>query len=144
MGASNYRIAELLGIDEATLYRWKYDHPDFCESLEKGRQTPIANVVSALYQRAVGYEHEEVDIKVIGDKIVKTPTVKRYPPDLGSMVFFLKNRDPDNWKDKREQDIHTDAPPMNIIMHPGNLAGADNVEINEGKTELPDEPSEED
>lgn len=143
MGASNLRIATLLGIDEATLYRWKYDHPDFCEALQLGKKIPVEHVKMALYQRAVGFEHEDTDIRVIKDKVVKTKVIKRYPPDPASMIFLLKNVDPDNWKDKREQDIHTDAPPMNIVMHVSDPAKDDNVVINEGKPESPDEPSDE-
>lgn len=36
------------------------------------------------------------------DGIVRAPYIEHLAPDTGSMVFYLKNRQPDLWKDKRE------------------------------------------
>ena len=38
--------------------------------------------------------------------------IEHFPPDPTSMIFWLKNRQPDKWRDKRETgDDEGDAPP---------------------------------
>ena len=36
LGATDREAAEFFDVNEATLHRWKHEHPEFCESL-KGR-----------------------------------------------------------------------------------------------------------
>ena len=50
---------------------------------------------SAVCSRANGYEHDEVDIRVVSGEIVQTPIRKYYPPDTTAAIFWLKNRRPD-------------------------------------------------
>jgi hypothetical protein len=40
--------------------------------------------------------------------ITVTPIMKHYPPDTGACFIWLKNRDPENWRDK--QDIELNIP----------------------------------
>ena len=35
-------------------------------------------------------------------QIVKTDVIKEYPPDPTSMIFWLKNRQPEKWRDRVE------------------------------------------
>ncbi|WHP44221.1 hypothetical protein [Pasteurella multocida] len=67
-----------------------------------------ANVAERLYKRALGYEAPDVDIRVIENKIVETPLIKHYPPDPTSAIFWLKNRQPEKWRDKQVID-HTNS-----------------------------------
>lgn len=55
----------------------------------------------SLYKRAMGCSTPDVDIKVIDGKVVETPLIKHYPPDPTSMIFWLKNRQKDKWRDKQ-------------------------------------------
>ena len=55
----------------------------------------------------MGYGHEDEVIRTIsiGDgmsEIIKTPTVKHYPPDTAACIFWLKNRQKSKWRDKQE------------------------------------------
>ena len=52
-----------------------------------------------MYGIVLGYERDEVDIKVIGGEIVKTPIRKFYPPDTTAAIFWLKNRKSQEWRD---------------------------------------------
>ena len=105
LGCVDKKIAEILGISEQTLNTWKKEHPEFLECLKNGREIAAGNVAGALYQRAMGYEHAEEDVRVVNGKVVVTPTVKRYPPDTAAAIFYLKNRQPDLWRDKVEQQV---------------------------------------
>ena len=49
-----------------------------------------ANVADRLYQRAMGYEAPDVDIRVVGGEIIQTPLTKYYPPDTPRRDFLAK------------------------------------------------------
>jgi len=104
LGADDNRLAEMLEVDVATINRWKISHPEFCESLKAGKDVADSKVAQALYNRALGYSHPEVDIKVIDGQIVQTQLTKHYPPDTGAAMAWLKNRQPKVWRDKQEID----------------------------------------
>jgi hypothetical protein len=111
-GATDVEVADLLSIDVRTLYRWKADYPDFCQALKLGKKPTDDRVERSLLARAVGYEVDETDIRVINGKIVKTTVRKHYPPDSTSMIFWLKNRKPTDWRQQPDPaDGSDDAPP---------------------------------
>jgi len=62
-------------------------------------------VARSLYQRAIGYSHEDVDIRVVDKEIVKTKIVKHYPPDVTAASLWLRNRRPDLWRDKQDIEV---------------------------------------
>jgi hypothetical protein len=105
LGAIDKEIAEFFEIAESTLNEWKKDHPGFSESLKKGKKTADSIVAEKLFKRATGYSHADVDIKVVENKILKTRFTKYYPPDTTAAIFWLKNRDKENWRDKQLLDI---------------------------------------
>ncbi|UXN34716.1 helix-turn-helix domain-containing protein [Avibacterium paragallinarum] len=105
LGATDKDIANFFEVSESTLNNWKNEYPEFLESIKKGKLLADANVADSLYKRALGYEAPDVDIRVIENKIVETPLIKHYPPDPTSAIFWLKNRQPDKWRDKQIQEI---------------------------------------
>ena len=105
LGATDKEIASFMDVTEQTINNWKHDHPTFFESLKAGKGEADARVAKALFSRALGYEHEEDDIKAVNGEIVITPTIKHYPPDPTSMIFWLKNRQPKLWRDKPEESM---------------------------------------
>jgi hypothetical protein len=105
LGATDKEIAAFFEIAESTLNEWKKDHPGFSESLKRGKKVADAMVAEKLFTRAMGYSHPDVDIKVIKGKVRKTKLIKHYPPDTTAAIFWLKNRDKDNWRDKQVLDI---------------------------------------
>ena len=102
LGATDLEVADFFGINVATLNRWKGEHHELCESLKVGKAASDDRVERSLFSRATGYEHDEVDIRVVKDRIVKTPIRKFYPPDTTAAIFWLKNRKPAEWRDKQE------------------------------------------
>lgn len=105
LGAIDEEIANFFDVDVATINRWKNDFPEFCESIKKGKMLADANVADRLYQRAMGYEASDVDIRVVGGEIIQTPLTKYYPPDTPAAIFWLKNRQRGKWSDKSELDV---------------------------------------
>ncbi|ROI03041.1 terminase [Chryseobacterium sp. G0240] len=102
LGATDKDLADFFNVAESTINNWKKEYPEFLESIKRGKQIADANVADRLYQRALGFEHDSEEIKVIEGDIERVPVRKVYPPDPTSAIFWLKNRQPEKWRDKQE------------------------------------------
>ena len=114
-GLTDEQLAQKMGINVATLYRWKQDHCEICEALKKGKDVVDTQVENALLKRALGYDYQEQRIEVSekdGEKVIQV--VKHVAPDVGAAAFWLKNRRPDRWRDKPVPD-KTDKPQNNFF-----------------------------
>lgn len=107
MGRTDKQVAAAVGVSHITLHNWKHSHPDFFSSLKDWKIQADKNVEVSLWQRANGYTAKEE--KVFCDAktgMLTTKMVdKHYPPDPTSMIFWLKNRQPQKWRDKREVEV---------------------------------------
>ena len=99
LGLTDAEVADFFEVSVRTIHRWKLVSEAFCHSTKLGKMAADERVEKSLYHRALGYEHDEVDIKVIGGEIVKTPIRKFYPPDTTAAIFWLKNRKSQEWRD---------------------------------------------
>lgn len=101
-GLIDEQIAKNMGIAYSTLRDWKDRYPALSAALKKSKDVADRAVENALYKRAVGYEYDEVKEKyecgVLTERIV---TKKMVVPDTTAQIFWLKNRKPEEWRDKR-------------------------------------------
>lgn len=104
MGATDKILADFFEVAESTVGLWKLEHPGFSDAIKKGKMIADAQVAKSLYQRAIGYSHPDIDIKIFEGKIITTKLTKHYPPDVAAATFWLKNRQKDKWRDKTEVD----------------------------------------
>lgn len=102
LGATDKELADFFEVTEQTVNNWKSDYPDFFESIKKGKILADSNVADRLYQRAMGFEHDSEEIKIIEGEVERVPVRKIYPPDTVAAIFWLKNRQKDKWRDKNE------------------------------------------
>lgn len=102
---TDVELASFFGVTLSTVHLWKLKHPEFSDAIKIGKAPANARVEKSLYDRAMGYSQTETDIRVIGGKIVKTEVVRHYPPDPTSLIFYLKNRMPDQYRDKQELEV---------------------------------------
>jgi len=124
LGATDKDLAAFFDVDESTINNWKLIHTEFLESLKEGKETADARVAQALYHRAIGYSHPQEEIKVVsigdnqGSQIERVDTVKHYPPDSTSCIFWLKNRQPEKWREKpaEEGEDASTAIPIHITI----------------------------
>lgn len=102
-GLTDEQIASNMGITAKTLYEWKKKFSEICESLKKGKEIVDIQVENALLKRALGYEYTEVKTKKELGVVTEVTTTKKFiPPDTTAQIFWLKNRKPEQWRDKRE------------------------------------------
>jgi hypothetical protein len=88
-----------------TFYNWRLKHPEFRAAVEGAKRDFDAEVEAGLFKSAVGYEHEAVEIMQHQGKPVVVPYVKHYPPNPASAIFWLKNRQPERWKEVVEHQV---------------------------------------
>ena len=100
LGMTDEEMARQFGIGSSTFYAWKQNYRHFREAIKAGRDDADAGVAGAMYRRAMGMTVEEIRIDPDG---TETKTVKQLPPDNTSMIFWLKNRQINKWRDRREQ-----------------------------------------
>lgn len=118
-GLINKQIAHNIGISEQTLNEWRKKYPEFSESLKKGKDVVDREVENALLRRALGYDYTEERIEKSakdGTKIVQT--LKHVPPDVGACAFWLKNRKPEQWRERREAAPGQDGAQAGVLMMP--------------------------
>jgi hypothetical protein len=106
LGATDQEMADFFDIETRTLYRWKHDHDEFCQALKAGKDVADERVERSLYQRAIGYEQEEVKIFMPANAAapVYAPFRAKIAPDTTAAIFWLKNRRSGDWRDKSEVD----------------------------------------
>lgn len=104
LGCTDAQMADVFDVATSTLYEWKKEYPEFSESIKRGKEIADGEVAASLFQRALGYSHKAVkivaDAKTGAEHIVEY--VERYPPDTQAASLWLRNRQPDKWRDKQE------------------------------------------
>jgi len=76
-GLTMEQIASVLGMGCSTLYEKQNDIPELSEAIKRGRHKGVATIANALFNKAKS-----------GDNT--------------AMIFYLKNRAPDEWRDRHE------------------------------------------
>lgn len=107
LGATDQEMADFFEVDVRTIYRWKHDHDAFCQALKAGKDVADERVERSLYQKAIGYEQDEVKIFMPGgaSEPVYAPFRAKIAPDTTAAIFWLKNRRSKDWRDKTEQEL---------------------------------------
>jgi hypothetical protein len=118
-GAINTQLADKLGVHIDTIHEWRKVYPDFKDAIKRGKGEADALVQRSLYERAMGYSHRAVKIFCTKTgEIVEHEYIERFPPDTTAMIFWLKNRQPEEWQDVNKTELSgtithaVDAPPQ--------------------------------
>ncbi len=113
-GLTDEQIASNMGITAKTLYEWKKRYSDICKSLKKGKEVVDIEVENALLKKAFGYNaqvnktfkikevyYDENGRRCEKEKIVTAVDEVHIPSDTTAIIFWLKNRKPEQWRDKQ-------------------------------------------
>ena len=76
-------IAAKMGISVTTVYDWMNKNPEIAAAIKKGRDKSIDMVENALFKSAIS-------------------------GNVTAMIFYLKNRAPERYKDRVDNNINTD------------------------------------
>lgn len=114
LGATDKDLADAFDVVESTINEWKLDHPDFSESL-KAKRIPDDEIEASLFKRAKGYIRTIQRVTKDGDVV---DTEEELPPDPTSMIFWLKNRRPKQWRDKQEHEVTgKEGQPLQAVLN---------------------------
>ena len=121
-GWTDEEISQLVGISYVTFYDWKKNKPEFAKAIKDGKEEWDNQIVQALRDRALGYSCPETKVfcNAMGE-ITTKEVVKYYPPDPTSIIFWLSNRQRENWK--RNAETGTVTEPITLIQ---NFSGKKN------------------
>jgi hypothetical protein len=124
-GLTDELIAKNLGIGLSTLYKYKTLHIELVEALKKGKEVSDYEVESSLFKSANGFTYDEVtkesrlvntiDGKPIYDLVITKIVTKQVQPNPTSMIFWLKNRKAEQWRDRQEFDIGNNLIPIKVV-----------------------------
>lgn len=101
-GWTDKEIADFYEVSEQTVNNWKQRNPEFLESLKLGKEEADRKVERSLFEKATGYSHADTHFSAYEGIVTQTPTIKVYAPDTTAAIFWLKNRKPEEWRDKQE------------------------------------------
>lgn len=108
-------LSRIVRIDEDTFVNWKKTHSDFSDAYEKAkgrlREKRLVQCSRSLSKLINGFESEEERTEYIkgedGKPVIKAQYVvkKTIAPNLGAIIHYQTNVDPDNWKNKQRFEL---------------------------------------
>jgi hypothetical protein len=101
-GWTDLEVADFYGITERTLYRWKLEYPEFCQSLKLGKDIPDERVERKLFERAVGYTYATEKVFCTNGMVTRVESREHVPPETKAALNWLYNRRPEQWRNKVE------------------------------------------
>lgn len=108
-GWTDAQMSKFFGVTEKTWNNWKKASPEFFQSLKAWKAEADHLVERSLFERATGYSHDDVHVSSHQGEVTLTPIRKHYPPDTTAAIFWLKNRKPAEWRDKKAVDDSSDT-----------------------------------
>lgn len=118
LSSDSYTIAEIckeVGIAESTYHDWKSKKTEFSEAIKKAQdifdERCTVEAKKSLMKLVAGYSVDEtktvyVDSKEGRPRIKEqTVTKKHIQPNLGAAIFILTNKDPENWKNRQNNEV---------------------------------------
>lgn len=136
-GLIDKQIAHNMGIGASTLREWKGTFPEVAEALRKGKEVVDREVENALFKSAIGYTQtirkpvKVRDVEYDPETGRKIREVERWvaveeeihvPPQVTAQIFWLKNRKPDQWREKND-----------LTLTPSNGVLESLIELERGK-----------
>jgi len=119
-GATDDELAECFEVSTRTIFRWKAEHPEFCQAVRVGKQVADDRVERSLYQMATGryvVEQQAIKVKLSQyEEEVKIVDVEKFlQPEATAAAFWLKNRKPEQWRDvSRQENTGANGGPIKV------------------------------
>lgn len=122
-GLIDEQVIHNLGVAKATFYKYRDEHLELAELLKRNKAIVDVEVENALLKKALGYSVEETtreriyvrdaegqqildaDGMPMSELAITKKVTKHIAPDTTAQIFWLKNRKPVEWRDKKEVDV---------------------------------------
>ena len=106
-GLTDEQIASNIGIHRNTFREWRQRFPELESVMKQSKAVVDQQVENALFKRALGYTWVEETRKPDdeGNLVVVQTVTRHVPPDTTAQIFWLKNRKPQDWRDKRDVEV---------------------------------------
>ena len=101
-GCTMEEIAAELSVAPSTLKKWVAENPELKKAVDHGRLLADVAVEDSLFARARGCTIRKKRKVKDGDKTREEEWEEEVPPDTTACIFWLKNRDPERWRDRQE------------------------------------------
>ncbi len=106
-GATDADLAIHFEVAISTIYAWKSAFSEFSEAIKSEKSEADDRVEHSLYRRAVGYSQHAV--RIFLPKGAPAPVYAEYveavAPDVTAAIFWLKNRRPEQWRDRINHEL---------------------------------------
>ena len=89
-GLTYEQIAHCLGMGKTSLYKKMGEFPELLNSIKRGKSRGIGEITNALYENAKN-------------------------GNVTAQIFFLKNRDPTEWRDKKDVHVTDSRETMDLL-----------------------------
>ena len=124
-------IAKSMHVSYSTLRAWRDRFPEIAEALSQGKDAADRVVENALYMSATGFTktvRKPVKVKQIDydpetgkkvaerEKYIAVEEEIFVPPQVTAQIFWLKNRKPEQWRDKQEYTDTTALDKLDAIL----------------------------
>ena len=121
-GWTNREIADALDISVRTFYRKQAVDPKFKEAVKDWKLGANERAERSLHEQVCGYNYTELKEVLDADgKVLETVRLtKHQPPNSTATVFFLKNRMPNEYRDRRETEIDI-TPNSPVLVVPAGI-----------------------
>lgn len=110
---TDQEMADFFEIPVETFYRWQREHEEFRQAVRYAKVPSDGEVAASFKKRATGYEYVSEKIVTLthpegGSYVERVPITVHVPPDAGAALNWLKNRQPDKWRDKKQLEMETE------------------------------------
>lgn len=119
-GKTNPQIAEIIGVHVRTIENWQGKYPDLLWAVREAKQLADELVEASLFAKCAGYSHKEVKVFQYEGEIITHEIEKHYPPDTQAMMFWLRNRQPDRWREKQDAPQTPEAQKLIVVFEDEN------------------------
>lgn len=149
-GLTDEQIACNMGICRDTLNEWKKKYSVISDTLKKNKEIVDTQVENALLQKALGINKtikKPIKVKEVKYDCGKRISEKEHieyadeeiyiPPDTTAQIFWLKNRKPEDWRDKKDVSVEGNINSVVFTMSDEELN--ERIESLKGKLGICDE-----
>lgn len=112
-GFTDAKLARFYGVNRNTIHGWKREHEEFAKAVQEGKDAfDFQAVEKSLLKKCLGFKYTETTREpcivrpkdgppeIVNPTLAVTKTVRKFVvPDTVAIIFHLKNRHPERWRD---------------------------------------------